>query len=101
MSEQLKLFVDTGAYDQERRRKTRASRHAAKKGRLACGHTPLPTDGEYVQIPITFKALLQVVDCGLCREYLMHKAVQVVIARRVPVCNTGLITSSRNGGDND
>lgn len=94
--EQLKmdlgtLVVDGGAYSLEQGRKRRPSRHAIRQGKLACGHKGLPVDGDYVQYPLSFAALLQVVDCPTCHNYLMAQAaLKVVGTRSTPVCNTGV-----------
>jgi len=87
---QLTLFVDLGAYDQERGRKTRPSRHASRGGKLACGHTPLPGDGDLVQLPLSSAVLMSLVDCAECKRYLAGIAVLRVIRRDNPVCNTGV-----------
>src|ERR1044072_1702801 len=85
------MVIDFSSYDLERGRKTRPSRHVRPKGevRLACGH--LPQDGDYVQIPISIKAFLQLTDCNLCRSYLEGVAAHRVVARsKTPASNTGV-----------
>lgn len=92
----IMMIVDNGsqAYDPARRRQIRAKRHVKPThDKIPCGH--LPTDGQYIQIPLSIKAFLQVSDCALCKAYLEGlAAVRVVVRDKAetftPTSNTGV-----------
>lgn len=100
---QLHLFIDQDAYDRERERKTRPSRHAGSDDKLACGHKKLPEAGNYRQLPLSLKALIQTVDCPVCQHYLKALAVMKVIKERSkhPVSNTGVNYATTGVHDHD
>jgi hypothetical protein len=76
------MWKDTAAYDPATQRKTRPMRHTRKPGgKLACGHEPLPTDGKYVQYPLSMAAHLATIDCPGCRKWLQEVAARRVVAR--------------------
>jgi hypothetical protein len=97
MNDQLEsiqpMLIDLSAYDVERNRKTKPSRHYRQAGdnRTACGH--LPVDGQFLQVPISIRAFLQVTDCKVCRETLSFISAVRVVARwkdKTPASNTGV-----------
>lgn len=81
---QLRLFV-FDSLEQPLGKRKRDRRHVKPRGdeRLACGHRPLPTDGRWVQYPLSMKALLTVVDCPICQAYLKGIAAVRVVRRSV------------------
>lgn len=97
MSDQLPLFgmwKDHTAHQEYRQ--IRPYRHARRPGgALACGHVPLPQDGEYVQYPLSMRALLAVVDCESCKAWLRGKAAARIVAR----AKHGVSNTPCNGGE--